>query len=459
MVQAARAANLGPWTDTTFSGPLLGQKPTPGKVVESSRDRAADATVWRLANGVRVVVKPTSFQNDWIQVDGSQPGGKDLIPERDFPRARFAAEIMRESGADELGELEIGRTLTGKAVEVEVGLSDSYQTVTASTRPRDLESMLQLLHLRLAHPSKNPFGFEIWKAKRLEAERRRRDSPDERMTDEILRLLYANHPRYRSVTVEDIAEANFDRSFEIWQERFADFNGFTFVFVGSVDPETLKPLVETYLGSLPSQGRREQVRDEGIPYPRATVERDVAAGPVDRSWVWIGFRAAEHWSIDADRDTKILETVLGIRLFEILRVNAGMVYDLNAGVHMNRDGTENHMLFVLFACAPENVNKLRDAVLSELAQIAKSGVGREYLDKAAAQIRKAHQADLKDNAWWVTQLLDAYRHGDDFASVRDIDATLARITSDRIKATAARIVQGKPHLTISLRPPAATPSP
>ena len=60
---------------------------------------------------------------------------------------------------------------------------------------------------------------------------------------------------------------------------------------------------------------------------------------------------------------------------------------------------------------------------------------------------------------WVTQLLDAYRHGDDFASVRDIDATLARITSDRIKTTAARIVQGKPHLTISLRPPAVAPSP
>ncbi len=457
MVEAARAANLGPWTDTTFSGPLLTQKPAPGRVVDSSRDRAAEATVWRLANGVRIVVKPTLFENDRIEIDGSQPGGSSLIPERDFAGARFAAEILRESGAGELSALEISRALAGKDVAVDVDLSDSYQTATAATRRQDLETTLQLLHLRLLYPTKIPSAFDLWKAKRLEAERRRLDSPDERMNDEIRRVLYGNHLRYRPVTAGAIQEANLDRAFENWKERFADFNGFTFVFVGSVDLETLKPLVETYLGSLPSRGRRERGKDAGIRYPRATLERDVAAGPVDRSWVWIAFAAPEHWSIDAERDARILETVLTIRLFEILRVNSGMVYELYTRVDMNRDLTESHSLSVLFACAPENVDKLRDAVLSELAQIARNGIGREYLDKAAAQIRKRHQTDLKDNGWWLTQLRDAYRHGDDFASVTDIDATLARVTSDRIKATAARMVQGKPHLTVCQRSPTVAP--
>lgn len=77
------------------------------------------------------------------------------------------------------------------------------------------------------------------------------------------------------------------------------------------------------------------------------------------------------------------------------------------------------------------------------------------ISKAAAQIRKKHEVDTKDNEWWLTQLRDAYRHGDDFTSVMDIDAMLTRVTSDHIRATAARMVRGKPHIAISLWPEAS----
>jgi len=454
IIEGVRTLSLPQWTDQTFDAPLVAEKPVPGHVVQSSWDRAAEATVWRLGNGVRVIVKATSFENDWIRVEGWQPGGSAMLPERDFAQARFAAEIMRESGAGRLSEREIGRALAGKDLEVDVDLANSYQTVTAETRPQDLETMLQLLHLRLRYPLKNDTGFTLWKSKRMEAERRRLDSPDERMNDEIKTVLYGNHPRYRPVTAEAIQEAKLERVFEIWKERFSDFNGFTFVFVGSVDLKKLRPLVETYLGSLPSRGRREHVAELRIPYPRETIERAVAAGAVDRSWVWICFTAPEHWSLNAERDARILETVLKMRLFEVMRLNTGGVYDLRSLVELDRDPTERHFLTVLFGCAPENVDKLRDTVMSELAEIARKGVGQEYLDKAAAQIRKKHEDHLKDNEWWLTQLRDAYRHDEDFAGIKDIEGTLGRITNDRIKATAARMVRGKPHIAISLRHPA-----
>jgi arginine utilization protein RocB len=65
-----------------------------------------------------------------------------LVPNGDFVQARFAGEIMKSSGAGDLGELKVGWLLTGKDVHVDVDLSGSSQEVTAATRPQDLEAML-----------------------------------------------------------------------------------------------------------------------------------------------------------------------------------------------------------------------------------------------------------------------------------------------------------------------------
>ena len=242
----------------------------------------------------------------------------------------------------------------------------------------------------------------------------------------------------------------------VWKDRFADFNGFTFAFVGSIDPGTLRPLVETYLGGLPSKSRRERLKAAVIRYPSVGIERRVTGGSEPRSWVWICFTAPERWTMDAERDARILDAILQIRMFEILRRDSSGVYTEDVNVDLQRDPTERHFLTLLFACAPENVNRLRDTVLTELAGMARNGVGREYLAKVSAQMRKQHEVDLRDNEWWLTHLQDAYRHGDDFAAATDLEATLARVTSDHVRATADRIVRGKPHIAITLQPEASS---
>ena len=60
---------------------------------------------------------------------------------------------------------------------------------------------------------------------------------------------------------------NLDKSLAFYKDRFADASDFTFVFVGSFDLPTIKPLVERYLGSLPSLHRKEAGRDVGIRPP------------------------------------------------------------------------------------------------------------------------------------------------------------------------------------------------
>ena len=60
--------------------------------------------------------------------------------------------------------------------------------------------------------------------------------------------------------------------------RFANAANFTFIFVGSFTPAAIRPLVKTYLASLPASAARESWRDLGITAPIGVIERTMRKG-------------------------------------------------------------------------------------------------------------------------------------------------------------------------------------
>ena len=75
------------------------------------------------------------------------------------------------------------------------------------------------------------------------------------------------------MTADTVAQMNLDKSLAFYKDRFADASDFTFVFVGSFDLPTIKPLVERYLGSLPSLHRKEAGRTSASARRRASSRR------------------------------------------------------------------------------------------------------------------------------------------------------------------------------------------
>jgi zinc protease len=55
-----------------------------------------------------------------------------------------------------------------------------------------------------------------------------------------------------------------DTSFAVYSDRFKGAGDFSFFFVGNFELADIKNLVETYLGGLPSQGRKESWRDNSM---------------------------------------------------------------------------------------------------------------------------------------------------------------------------------------------------
>ena len=76
--------------------------------------------------------------------------------------------------------------------------------------------------------------------------------------DQYRRIRTNHHPRAPKLpSEEDFEKIDFNKTIDIYKDRFADASDFTFFFVGAFNADSITPLIETYLGSLPDIERKE----------------------------------------------------------------------------------------------------------------------------------------------------------------------------------------------------------
>src|ERR1041385_6252857 len=148
-------------------------------------------------------------------------------------------------------------------------------------------------------------------------------------------------------------------SLRIYRDRFADASGFTFVIVGNVTPEKLRPLVLEYLGGLPSLHRGETWKDVGITPPRGVIEKSVKKGIEQKSQVQITFTGPFTWSQENRYTLTSLTSALEIRLGEILREEKGGTYGVSVSGSAEQFPAPRYSLRIGFGCAPGRVEEHR----------------------------------------------------------------------------------------------------
>jgi zinc protease len=105
---------------------------------------------------------------------------------------------------------------------------------------------------------------------------------------------------------------------------------------------------------------------------------------------------------------------------------------------ITRSPIQERAFFIQFGCAPENVDKLLAATHTEIAAIAKSGIGDTYLEKVREGFRRDRELELRNNQFWSGWLLTAARFHDDPALVLDPSGMMNRATSKNVQAAAKR---------------------
>jgi zinc protease len=455
VVAAVGKRELEPWRDEVAGKELIARKPAPGTIsAERTLDKVG-VVEWTLSNGIKVVVKPTDFENDTFMMQGFSAGGTATASDADFPSARFASEVVGAGGAGEHSDAMLDKLLAGKVVNVYPWIGEVEEGINATGSAQDVEAIFQLVYLTMQQPRKDAQAFAVWKQQTLEWVANRRVDPGNAFWEDMGAVLSKDHPRRKPPEVADVEKVELDKALAFYQDRFGDAGDFTFVIVGNVDPEKLRPLVETYLGGLATAGRKEKEKDLGIKRPKGKTIKTIAKGIEPKAQVYLTFHGDQKWTRDDERDLGIFVEVLNLRLFEVLREDMGGVYGVGVWGGITRKPKQERTLTVQFGCAPENVDKLKKAVFDEIAALQKSGIGDDYLEKVRKGRVRQREVALRENWAWSGWLSQAYRHGDDLDVVLDLEADLARVSSARIKASAKKFADGKQYVLGVLTPEAA----
>ena len=449
----ANKLEIKPYVDKVNDAPLLAKKPKPGSVTSEKKLDDLELVEWTLANGVRVVLKPTDFKNDEINFSAFSLGGSSLASKEDFRSAAIASGLVGASGIGEFDVDELSKKLAGKMLRVNATLGGLTEGFRGNATPEDLETALQLVYLHFTSAGISQKAFDATMAQFTNYVRNRAKQPEAVFRDALNDKLFEGHYRVQPWTMETLAETNKDTALRFFKDRFADASDFTFLFVGNFDPQKIKPLIETYLGGLPSTGRKETWKDNGVAYLKGIHKLEVRKGLEPKSQVQLIYTGDIEWSPETRYALISLNDALRIRLMRILREDMSGVYGVRSGGGVEREPHGRFRTAITFGCDPERVDDLIEAVYAELTKIRELGFDEETVKKVREAQLLSYDEGLKLNGFWLANLGFAYRNELDPSYITSYrEKRVATLTNDLLKKAANSFYGGANRLQAVLYP-------
>jgi zinc protease len=449
---AVAAAGIAPFEDLVATEPLMADMPAAGRIVASRPVAGIEATLFELANGARVVLKPTTFKNDQILLGAYSPGGLSLVDDSVYVSGTFAAQLVSMSGLGALDAIQLGKVLAGQAAGVSASPGEYSEVLRGSASPRDIETLFQLTHLHFTAPRSDTAAYESFMARLRASMANRAASPQLAFSDTFALTLWQRHHRARPQTMELLDEIDQATAYRIFRERFADAGDFTFIFVGAFDPEELRPLIELYLASLPSGGGAEEPRDNGMRPVRGVVEREVRRGIEPRSQTRITFTGPVEYTPANRLAIGVLVDVLDMKLRDVLREDMGGTYGVSVSGGAQRFPEGRYTLSIAFGTAPERLEELVQAVFEQIAAIQADGPDPGALAKAREQRRRSFETDIERNEFWLSLLLREAETGEPAAAAFDLPQRLDAVTPELIRDAARLYLDTSNYVRVSLLP-------
>ena len=451
VLAAVADIEIKPYEDTVTDEPLLEEIPQPGKIVSTKTLDDKGITEWELSNGVLVVLKPTDFKDDEILFRAFSPGGTSLAKDEDYIPASTAAQIISMGGLRNFTAIDLRKKLSGKVVRVTPYIYELEERLSGSASPKDLETMFQLIYLTFTAPRADPNIFKVMVNQMKTVLKNRDANPMTAFQDTLRSTLSQNHIRTKPMTVETIAEMDLEKSYAFYNDRFADAGDFTFIFIGNIDLETTKPLVERYLGALPTVHREESWKDVGIELPKGMIKKSVYKGIEPKSQTSIVFSGPFQYEPAHRLIIRAMGMVFQTRLREVLREDLGGTYSVSASPSYVKIPDAEYRISISFGSDPQRVEELTKVIFQEIEKL-KTDVSEDEVRDAREALYRSTETGFKQNSWLITQIAYKYSEGGHLDELYQWEETLGVLSPEVIQEAAQEYFNMDNYIQVSLFP-------
>ena len=420
--------------------PLMDPSTLKGGKVKKTSTTIYGATEWILSNGVKVVVMPTDHKKDQILFSLYKNGGLSLISTEDL--ASFDNNIFglfqRSQGLSKFKGTELSKMLSGKMVGVSPFIDDLYNGISGNSSVKDLETAFQLLYLNYVDPRFDQEEYDNAIAQISAVLPNLENTPNFAFQKKLNKVLYNDDPRNEVISMDKLGKASLQTIEKNYRRLFADTAGAVMVIVGDVNPESLKPLVEKYIGSLPKgkkaakwadvqpqlvKGDVREVFDQKMETPLATVLQ-----------VYSDYRP---FSVKDRTLANAVSYILDQIYVDTLREDEGGTYGASTVADARKEPDGRYLLQVYFNCKPALAEKLRTAAQEGFRKLAEEGPTDEQFTRTIEHFKKNVPENRINNSYWLSNILRYFRSGYD--NDKEWEAAVNGLTKENIREAAARL--------------------
>jgi len=453
-IDAKEKSDIKPYEEKAIATSLMTTMPKAGTIVSKTKNATLGTVELKLSNGVNVTLKPTTFKDDQILMAATRHGGKNNYGLADKFNAEYSTSVVSAMGVGDFSPTDLKKALAGKSVSVNPVFSATSEGVRGNSTKKDLESMFQLTYLYFTQPRKDTALFKSYVQRNKSQYAMLSSNPQAAFIDTMYKTLYNNNP-LAPVAVpksEYYDKINLDRSLAIYKERFGDANGMNFVIVGSFTEEEITPLIEKYLASLPSAGKKFSYTDNKVRPVAGKKQLTVNKGKEQKSLILAFYAGEVPYSEDLELKAQAMSEILNIRIIEELREKVQGIYGGGTFASLEKIPYSNYNFVLQLPCGPEKVDTLIKAVRKEFQTIAQKGPDNSYLEKVKKQWLEEYKTSIKENNTWLDNIISLKAQGGNPDRFVNYEKYVNALTTKDVQQAAKLILDGKNQFFAVLMP-------
>lgn len=448
-------SDITPYQDAVSEGSLINEELPGSKIVKTKALPQFDAVEWTLENGAKVVFRKADYDKDDVSLASYSKGGTSLYDIDMLPSAGQAASFVSAFGVGDYDAITLRKILTGKMASCSASISGMSESVSGGATPKDFETMMQLLYLRFEKPRFDKDVFESIMNRNRAMLPNTMKNPQKIMGDSVQQIMTNYNPRSLVFNEKYLDQLSLEKIEQVYRDRIKDASDFTFFIVGNIDEDVVKPLVEKYIGSLKSENRKENWRDNHVKGPKGkTVKNIELALETPKSTVITNFSKEMKYSVYNNICNNILKGILDLRYTENIREKEGGTYGVGVQASSMREPYSEYSMNMSFDCDPDKADHLKSLIYAEIDKLMKEAPKAEEVNKIVSNMKKNREQSKNHNSYWMNAIYSYYVSGINPADPKNFEDIVNKITPKDIQKFTQALFKGADVVDITFRPKA-----
>lgn len=362
-----------------------------------------------LRNGLKVVLKPTDF-DDEIFFRFTALGGYACLPLEKQISGELASQVVMESGLGKRTGDQLSVFLYEHSLEFNPQILPFSRVIEGSTIKEELEPFFEISNAFFTEPRFDKEGFQN-ALERAKTNLNKRPLDFDTTFDEVFfRTNTQNNCAHCAKKLSKLSQVDFSLAKDLYFSAFGNPKDFVLVIVGSFEMEEMLKLVKQYLDfevNQPKPFEKKQIHQAVFPAGITSVK--VPFYSRTDSLTRMTFPIKSHMDEEKLRHLALACQVMEIRLRNLMRTQMDTTFGLDVAYEFPFFPYLDHpWITIQFRCEPEKVSKIKELILGELTLLQKQNLTEDEFNEAKIQQKHSDEFWLRDNYFWVGALSNYY---------------------------------------------------